>query len=236
MKKALMIMAVLAMAFTGCYKDGKSGNEGDPTTGTLNGHEWVDLGLPSGTLWATCNVGASTPTDYGACFAWGETEPQADNAYSWSSYKYCNGDYNKLTKYCNKASYGDNGFTDNLTTLEASDDAATANWGAGWRMPTNAEMEELYNNTIVTWTRQNGVNGRIFTASNGNSIFLPAAGYHWDDIFDGTGSFGYYWLSSLDTGAPYRACRFYFVSDYYYVSGSIRNGGFSVRPVCPAQN
>ena len=92
-------------------------------------HEWVDLGLPSGTLWATCNVGASKPEEYGDYFAWGETEPKDE--YCWSTYLHCKGDYNSLTKYCHQYDYGYNGFTDNLTELEPADDAATANWGSG---------------------------------------------------------------------------------------------------------
>ena len=196
-------------------------------------HEYVDLGLPSGTLWATCNVGANSPEEFGDYFAWGETQPQASNAYSWSSYKYCNGDYDKLTKYCNNSYYGDNGFTDNLTTLEASDDAATANWGSGWRMPTKEEWQELYYNTTVTWTTQNGVNGRLFTASNGNSLFLPAAGNRWDGILGDVGSYGRYWSSSLSTYEPYGAWYLHFSSGYYGMDHDRdRNGGVTVRPVC----
>ena len=100
-------------------------------------HEYVDLGLPSGLLWATCNVGADAPEDYGDYIAWGETTPKT--TYNWSTYQYCMGSYNTLTKYCNKTSFGYNGFTDNLTTLLPEDDAATANWGSGWRMPTEEE-------------------------------------------------------------------------------------------------
>lgn len=121
-------------------------------------HEYVDLGLPSGTLWATCNVGANAPEEYGDYFAWGEIQPK--DYYDESTYQYCIGSYNTLTKYCNNSSYGYNGFTDNLTTLQPEDDAATANWGAGWRMPTKGEWEELYNNTTCTWTTQNNVSGR----------------------------------------------------------------------------
>ena len=224
-----MILAVLAMVFAGCHKD-KDNNGGG--NGTVNGHEWVDLGLPSGKLWATCNVGASGPTDYGDYFAWGETQPQASNAYNWSSYKYANGSYDELTKYCNDSDYGNNGFTDNLTTLEASDDAATANWGAGWRMPTYTELEELKDNCTVTWTTQNGVNGCLFTASNGNGLFLPAAGRRGGGELDGAGSCGYYWSSSLYTDYPYLARYLNFSSGDYCVSYNSRYGGFTVRPVC----
>ena len=99
--------------------------EGNSGGGSGDEHAYVDLGLPSGTLWATCNVGADTPEGYGDYFAWGETQPK--DVYNWSNYQYCNGSHDQLTKYCNNSSYGYNGFTDNLTTLQPGDDAATAN-------------------------------------------------------------------------------------------------------------
>ena len=208
--------------------------------GGSGGHDYVDLGLPSGLLWATCNVGADTPEEYGDYFAWGETEPQADNAYSGSSYKYTNGSiFNKLTKYCNNASYGDNGFTDNLTVLLPEDDAATANWGGKWRMPTKEEWQELCNNTTSTWTTQNGVYGRLFTASNGNSVFLPAAGYRSDgSLLSSVGSDGDgdYWSSSLYADRPYRAWKFFFDMDGCYFYNNFRSTGHSVRPVRSSQN
>lgn len=208
-----------------------------PTTGTLNGHDWVDLGLPSGTKWALTNVGSTTPEGYGDYFAWGETTTK--ETYNWSTYRYCNGDYNTLTKYCNNADYGNNGFTDAITTLEASDDAATANWGAGWRMPTHSEMQELYDNCTHEWTTQNGVNGEKFTGSNGNSIFLPAAGCRSGDELYGAGSYGDYWSSSLDTSYPNSAWLLGFDSDGIGTDDGdgYRYGGRSVRPVCvSAQN
>ena len=197
-------------------------------------HAYVDLGLPSGLLWATCNVGAENPEDYGNYFAWGETTTKS--TYNWGTYQYCNGISNTLTKYCNNSSYGYNGFTDNLTILLPEDDAATANWGNGWRMPTKEEFEELYNNTTVTWTTQNGVNGRLFTASNGNTLFLPAAGCRYISSLDGAGNFGYYWSSSLYTGSPHFAWSFYFGSDNYGVYLYYRYYGHSVRPVRSGQN
>ena len=204
------------------------GNELSFTTeagGSGGDHEYVDLGLPSGLLWATCNVGADAPEDYGDYFAWGETQPK--DIYNWSTYQYCNGDYNTLTKYCNNSSYGYNGFTDNLTTLLPEDDAAAANWGSDWRMPTKEEWQELLNNTTVTWTTQNGVNGRLFTAPNGNSLFLPAAGYRWDGELNSAGNFSIYWSSSLNTDSPRSAGSLFST----YVDNIIRSYGFSVRPV-----
>ena len=204
------------------------------TTGTLNGYDWVDLGLPSGTRWATCNVGASTPEGYGDYFAWGETT--AKTSYNWSTYRYCNGSNTTLTKYCNNSSYGNNGFTDNRTTLEASDDAATANWGSDWRMPTYDELNELKNNCTVTWTTQNGVNGRLFTGPNGNSIFLPAAGDRGDSDLYGAGSLGGCWSSSLYTGYTGSAWNLDFNSGDYGMYSDYRCYGLAVRAVCQSQN
>ena len=201
------------------------GNEVSFTTEAF--HTYVDLGLPSGTLWATCNVGADSPEDYGDYFAWGETQPKSD--YSWSTYQYCMGSYNTLTKYCNTSSWGYNGFTDDLTTLLPEDDAATANWGSDWRMPTQAEWQELLDNTTVTWTQQNGVNGRLFTASNGNSLFLPAAGWRRSNSPDYT--VGRYWSSSLFLVHVLDGCSLDFNSGGANVSSNDRSVGFSVRPV-----
>ena len=203
---------------------------------SLNAHEYVDLGLPSGTKWATCNVGATTPEGYGNYYAWGETTSK--NIYSWSNYRYCNGSSRTLTKYCNNSSYGNNGFTDALTTLEASDDAATANWGSAWRMPTKEEFEELNSNCTVTWTTQNGVYGRLFTSNiNGNSIFLPAAGYrNGSELYD-DGSYGDYWSSSLYSDNTGFAWYLYFYSgDYRMYSYGYRYYGLTVRAVCQSQN
>ena len=198
------------------------GNELTFTTETGGGgsdHAYVDLGLPSGLLWATCNVGAEAPEDYGDYFAWGETQPK--DTYNWSTYQYYDG--SNVTKYTG---------SDGLTTLLPEDDAATANWGSDWRMPTKEEWQELYNNTTVTWTTQNGVNGRLFTASNGNSLFLPAAGCRSSSSLYDAGSNGYYWSSSLYTGSPNYAWYFGFYSDYYDMYYFYyRYIGQGVRPV-----
>ncbi|MBQ5958064.1 MAG: DUF1566 domain-containing protein, partial [Bacteroidales bacterium] len=131
---------------------------------------------------------------------------------------------------------GYNGFTDDLTTLLPEDDAATANWGEGWRMPTQAEFQELLDNTTVTWTTKNGVNGRLFTASNGNSLFLPAAGYRYGSYLFSAGSNGDYWSSSLNTDDPNDAWGLHFRSGYYYMNDIYRGDGQSVRPVRSGQN
>ena len=171
------------------------------------------------------NVGADTPEAYGDYLAWGETTPQASNAYNWISYKHYGGGH--LTKYTG---------SDGLTMLEASDDPATANWGGVLRTPTADELRELCDNCTRKWTTQNGVNGHLFTAMNGNSIFLPAAGGRRDGEFFGTGSGGVYWSSSLRADNLYDAWYFDFNSGNFGVYYSSRYKGFTVRPVCPAQN
>ena len=193
-----------------------------PQTGN---HEYVDLGLS--VKWATCNVGATKPEEYGDYFAWGETEP--NTTYYWSTYKYCNGSSSSLTKYCTNSSYGT---VDNKTTLDLSDDAARANWGGSWRMPTKAEQDELRNNCTWTWTTQNGVNGYKVTGTNGNSIFLPAADYRYGSSFSSAGSAGFYWSSSLDTDDPDIAYELTFHSGNVYWNGYSRVYGQSVLPVC----
>ena len=191
---------------------------------------YVDLDLPSGLLWATCNVGANSPEEYGDYFAWGETQPK--DVYDYSTYQYSNGGTSwlnpNLIKYCSYSGYGYNGFTDNLTELLTEDDAATANWGADWRMPTKEDWEELCNNTTSIMTTQNGKNGRLFSSSNGNTLFLPAAGsFNLNHGLDGS-----YWSSSLFTDRPIKAWGFYFRMDDFYDMGDLgREGGFSVRPV-----
>ena len=195
-------------------------------------YEAVDLGLPSGVKWATMNVGATSPEEYGDYFAWGEVEPKSD--YTWGTYRYANGTYDSLNKYCDGSSYGYNGYTDALTTLEEADDAARHNWGADWRMPTLEEYRELRSQCASEWTQMNGVNGRRFTGPNGNSIFFPAAGNRGGEPL-GLGSAGFYgfcWSSSLSTGgSPYFACYLAFNSDDIYLYGYYRYLGFPVRPV-----
>ena len=208
--------------------DDSEPNIPDPNPNTGN-HEYVDLGLS--VKWATCNVGATKPEEYGDYFAWGETQPKS--TYDWSTYKWCRGSYDTQTKYCTNSSYGT---VDNKTTLELSDDAARANWGGSWRMPTDAELTELREQCTWTWTTQNGVYGYKVTSKKSGytnkSIFLPAAGYRNDSSIDGAGSNGYYWSGSLDTGYPVGAWSVYFGSDGVSRYGSYRGSGFSVRPVC----
>ncbi len=194
------------------------------------GHDYVDLGLPSGTLWATCNIGATKPEDYGNYYAWGETNTK--NTYNRFTYIYANEYNEKLTKYCNDFDYSNNGFTDNLTALQTIDDPATANWGGGWRTPTKAQWDELLANTTNQWTTKNGVSGRLFTSKkNGQTLFLPAAGDRWDSELLDAGSYGNYWSRSLYTDYPSHAWNLYFDLGRCGMSDDYRSGGFSVRPV-----
>ena len=229
MKKVMNAVAALMLmtAIGGCTKpdepnNGSNDNSGSGGDGSIT-HEYVDLGLPSGTLWATCNVGADTPEGYGDYFAWGETEPK--DVYNWETYKLCNGNSDSFNKYCS---------TDGLMILQPSDDAATANWGNKWCMPSTIQWEELCHNITHTWITQAGVSGYLFTANNGNSIFLPAAGSGEDGPseagFDGT-----YWANSLDINSDVYAMRFSFSSDSYQLGSNRRRYGFSVCPVRSVQ-
>lgn len=192
-----------------------------------NGHEYVDLGLS--VKWATCNVGATKPEEYGDYFAWGETLPK--DYYDWSSYKWCNGTAYTLTKYNNSSTYGT---VDDKTVLESADDAATTNWGGSWRMPTDAELTELRENCTWTWTQINSINGYNVTSNkNGNSIFLPAAGYCRDSLLYYAGNSGLYWSSSLYAGIPYDAYELNFDFESTERNDWGRDCGRTVRPVCP---
>ncbi len=195
-----------------------------------NYHEYVDLGLS--VKWATCNVGAETPEDYGDYFAWGEAKPKS--TYDWNTYKWCQGSKTTMTKYCTKSIYGTYGTVDNKTQLDLSDDAAHVNWGGSWRMPTHDELRELIENCSWTWTTQNGVKGyKVTSKTNGNSIFLPAAGYRFGSSLYNAGSYGYYWSSSLSTDDPSDAGYVRFSSSIVDWGSSRRYCGPSVRPVCP---
>lgn len=199
-------------------------------SGSANGHEYVDLGLPSGTLWATCNIGASRSEDYGNYYAWGETKTKS--TYNWDTYKYANGDYNKMTKYCCSSDRGNNGFTDNLTTLQAGDDPA-ANWGSGWHMPSDAQFGELKANTTQQWTTRGGKKGMLFTSKkNGRFVFLPAAGYR-ESSLKNVGSSGHYWSMSVNRVYPNVAIYFYLASGDCGLSYSSLNrcSGLTIRPV-----
>ena len=188
-------------------------------------HEYVDLGLPSGTLWATCNIGAYSPEDYGDYIAWGETAPR--DYYEWVTYKWCNGTYNSQTKY---------NIVDGKTELDLEDDAAYVNWGPSWRMPTIDQMDELRSSCTWQWVQYNGVNGRLGTGPNGKKIFLPAAGSRRGTGYELVGSYGRYW--SRDTyyiSEPY-ANGLFFLSAAINTTYYDRCEGFTIRPVRASQN
>lgn len=175
-------------------------------TGIINGHEYVDLGLS--VKWATCNVGASSPSDYGSYFAWGETSTKSEyTSENYVTYKKSMSDIAGDSRY----------------------DAVRANWGGTWRLPTKVEIEELVNRCKTKWTTYNGHKGRLVTGSNGNSIFIPAAGWRDGSSLEYEGDFGNYWSST-----PYDALGAYslyfdgsgFRRDWFY-----RDYGHAVRPV-----
>ena len=268
MKKIIyLLMSLSLVAFASCSDDDKdspssengengsnSGSQSVVTFGTENGHDYVDLGLTSGTRWATCNVGASKPQDYGNYYAWGETATKS--YYDWSTYKY-GSEYDELTKYCSDSSYGKDGFTDTKTTLDLSDDAAYVNWGGKWRMPTEAQCEELSDECYWVWTssyNNSNVKGYIVYKAKTSSdkgrkiykdgtpsssyslsdahIFLPAAGYRIYGDLGNAGSYGFYWSSSLITDNPRSAWYVGFGSGDVGYSYDDRYCGQSVRAVC----
>ena len=204
--------------------------------------EYVDLGLPSGLKWAKCNLGASKPSDYGDYYSWGETAPKAD--YDWPTYKWMQAgksNSNYITKYTVADGqtwgiwYDSSGafIGDNKTVLAAADDAATANLGSPWRMPTADEIQELIDNCTWIWTTQDGVNGYQVDGPNGNAIFLPASGEREDSGLIDAGTKARYWSSSLRTTLNSYAHHIYFDSGNYERQGVLRCYGYSVRPVRP---
>ena len=206
--------------------EGEGGTE-DEGDGKVNGYAYVDLGLS--VKWATMNVGATSPEDYGDYFAWGETEPKEE--YNWSTYKWCDGDYNNMTKYCSSSDFG---IVDNKTKLEPEDDAATVNWGGAWRMPTKEEQVELIIECNWTLDTMNGVDGYTVTGPNGNSIFLPMPGYFFDTNVEDVGINGTYWSSELKSDYSSQA----YVIDMYNdgdisLFANSRYYGLSIRPVLP---
>ena len=228
---ATSLCVALGMCIVSCGDDNEeiepSSDMDKDIAGTEDEHEYVDLGLS--VKWATCNVGASSPEEYGDYYAWGETETK--DIYDWSTYKWCNGSYNTLTKYCTDRFYSTE---DNKRNLESFDDVAHVKWGGNWRIPTIQEINELINNCTWTWTTLNGKKGyKVTSKNNDNFIFLPATGCRGDSSLGSAGSGGYYWSSSLDTSGPYSAWSVYFDSSDVYRNNGTRCHGRSVRPVCP---
>lgn len=246
-------MAAFMVLAVSCKKDDKPGKGKYGVDGVTPMPEAIDLGIKVNgktIKWASCNLGASSPEEYGDYYAWGETAPYYSSqspltwkngksaGYSWASYKWWGGSSSTLTKYNTKESCG---VVDNITELqrgeksgETVDDAARAKLGGKWRIPTDAEWTELRTKCIWTWVTNyngSGINGRLITATNGNSIFLPAAGYRYDTNLNDAGSYGLYWSSSLNTDGPDYAYAVHFRPGTVYRRSYYRFDGQSVRPV-----
>ena len=233
---------------------GSSGVSASCTVTVKEGVQAVDLGLPSGLKWASCNVGATRPEEFGDYFAWGETEPYYQDGYAysasalwkpgkeygyyWMSYRWCYGGYDSLNKY--NDSYSSGTTVDGLTTLTDDDDPARAVMGDGWRTPTRADWEELLNPSKCIWTCTaiKGVPGYTVTSyTTGNYIFLPAAGFRDEEKISNPaddGTIGYYW-SSTRSADPWQACSLFFVDEKdgggIFLRDNDRCKGYSVRPV-----
>lgn len=209
-----------------------------PSKGQCNGHEYVDLGLS--VKWATCNIGAVEPSDYGDYFAWGDVE-QCES-YLWYYYKYNTTGYSN-SDGCNKYQVADgnksgiwydNGVFvgDGQMTLEVGDDAATQLWGEGWRIPTPDEMNELITMCKWTWVNDGYISGYKVERLGGH-IFIPAAGCRYSTAYYGKGSYGYYWTNSLLNPYTMYAQSLYIHAGNYKVGFDERNYGLTIRPVCP---
>lgn len=214
----------IALPFVFILSCGDDKDKDEPAT--PDNHEYVDLGLPSGTLWATCNIGATSPEDRGDYFAWGETAPK--EIYDMDNYKWYNSSSDKLTKYCTDGKYGT---VDNKTELLPEDDAAYVNWGPMWRMPTLEQQQELIERCTWQWVEKNGVYGRLVTGPNGNTLFLPAADYRGDNSLNNEQSIGAYWSCTLDSGYPSGLYFRNFEWKSVYLFSHNRSQGFTVRPV-----
>lgn len=197
-------------------------------------HQYVDLGLPSGTLWATCNIGARSPDEYGDYFAWGMTVGYDGGRtyFDWSTYQWCNGSNVTLTKY-NTYDRG-YGINDDKTVLDLADDAAYVNWGKEWRMPSKEQLEELVNPRytvaeLYEWDEVSGM--KVTSRKNGNSIFLPAAGYRSLRYLVDDGWYGDYWSREISDQYPDWAWALHFASPYYEIVHIDRCSGYSIRPV-----
>ena len=192
--------------------------KGDISSEVENDHEFVDLGLS--VKWATCNIGASKPEEYGGYYAWGETEEK--DYYSWSNYTHCDGTLGSC-HYIGKDIAG------------TEYDVAHVNWGGSWRMPTSDQIRELFDKCSRTWTQKNGVNGFLFTSSNGNTIFLPAAGSLWYDDFNPEGINGDYWSSQSGEYEFYANDLIFYSYRWFFGNYNFgyRSKGLSVRAVCP---
>lgn len=193
---------------------------------------YVDLGLPSGTLWATRNVGASRSEDVGDYFAWGETSSKY--LYNWSTYKWCNGSSRKLTKYCVSSTYG---IVDNKRTLDPEDDAAYVNWGPLWRMPSSEQQQELIYKCNWEWTTRNGIKGYLVKSkTNGNSMFIPITGHMEGTTLIYSYNYGGYWSRSLSHVSSEASVLDFNAGGANWASAYLRDYGYAVRAVRVSQN
>jgi len=232
---AIATVVMMSMAFIACSSDD------DDSKPNPDAVEYVNLGLPSRIKWAKCNLGANKPEEYGNYYAWGETKPKT--TYNWSNYKWMQqgkSEWIYITKYTIKDGktegiwYDSGGefFGDGKTLIEPGDDAATAKLGSPWRMPTLTDMQELIDNCKWEWTEVNGVKGCKATGPNGNSIFLPAAGYYADSKLNDKGTRGAYWSSSHSGSITYNANDLdFFSNNPPSLNHDSRMFGLSVRPV-----
>ncbi len=225
MKRINLIIAFLLCATVIWAQDNEKEKE----------HLFVDLGLPSGTLWAFTNIGSANPEEYGDYYAWGEVDYKTE--YSWNTYKYVKGgDATKLTKYCAQAINGNAKYTDTLSTLETSDDVATKEWGSEWCMPTEEQFEELKKECTWKWVKRNGKDVYEVTGKNGSKIYLPPAGCRFNKTQSLVGTNGYYWSRTLsDKGSGRGKCLTFSQNDME-VAVRTRNLGLSIRPVRSSNN
>ncbi|MBQ4525874.1 MAG: hypothetical protein IJA00_07385 [Bacteroidaceae bacterium] len=201
------------------------GNYNTLTTKDLISSDAVDLGLS--VKWASCNVGASSPEDYGSYYAWGENNEKSD--YSWNTYKWYDDSNDSMSKYCTNSN---SNTTDGKTVLDIEDDVAHIKLGDNWRIPTLEEMKELFEKCKWEWFTYRGIKGQLVTGPNGECIFLPAAGYRGDTDFYNRGTYGNYWLATLVEETDNYACGFYFtIGDSRWLNSSFRYYGYTVRPV-----
>jgi hypothetical protein len=233
MKRLFYFTIITLLTFTACESkepsNSSSSNNSVSGKSDANGHDYVDLGLS--VKWAICNVGANSPEEYGDYFAWGEIAPKT--IYTIENYKWWDGAYNKITKYC---TFSDYGIVDNKTVLELSDDAANVNWGGDWRMPTIKEQKELINKCTWIWNTKNGKNGYTIIGPSGKSIFLPAAGiYNFDENLSQVNIYGGY-MSSVLSQDIIGSQSYYgigFESDTIVWGSGSRCSGLTVRAVLP---
>ena len=267
--RVLLVILVLALLGLGALKMLKDKAESSKTP--ENPDAWVDLGLPSGLLWAKNNMGGTSAGEANYLYAWGDTAYRGGR-FTWMTYGFTEGDrkpevpsvyacgptdFGKLLKYCTNSEYGKDGLADNLTTLQPEDDAATVGLDKGARIPTPEEWKELFSNTTKRWVVQDGegfvgVKGLLLTGPNGNSLFLPAAGYCRDGWLESFEELGCYWTNALGKidmslsnssdevyaviNSTYSAQCFEFDSaDYSSVRTVLRYEGLSIRAVFPTR-